>query len=237
MVDRLVRVFVVDDHEVVRRGMRHLIQSDDAIEIIGESATAPEAAARIPALRPDVAVLDVRLSHGNGIDVCRSVRAVDPSIKVLMLTGYDDEGLFDAIQAGAAGYLLKSTGGSGLLAAIHAVARGESVIDPALLPRVLHKVRDEMEDHRLSSGLTSLTPRERRILTLLSEGFTNREIGNQVALSESTVKSYVTSVLAKLGVEHRTQAAVLAARSLRSGTPGTVAGHPRGVDVRTDRRW
>lgn len=220
-----VRIFVMDDHEVVRRGLRHLVRSDDGLEIIGESATAHEAAARILALRPDVAVLDVRLPDGNGIDVCRSVRAVDPSIKALMLTGYADESFFAAISAGAAGYLLKSTGGSALLAAIHAVARGESVLDPALLRRVLPRVRDETEDHGLSSRLPSLTPQEGRILTLLTQGLTNREIGIQVALAEGTVKTYVTSVLAKLGVEHRTQAAVLTSRSLRSGASETVTEH------------
>ena len=227
------RIFVVDDHELIRRGMRHLIRADNGIEIIGESATARDAAARIPALRPDVAVLDVRLPDGTGIDVCRRVRAVDQSIKVLILTGYD-ETLFAAISAGAAGYLLKSTSGGRLLAAIHAVARGETVIDPALLPRVLHRVRDEMEGHRLSSGLSSglssLTPPERRILTLLTQGFTNRQIGNQVALSESTVKGYVSSVLTKLGLEHRTQAAVLASRSPRSSTSETVAACSPGLE-------
>lgn len=216
-----VRIFVMDDHEVVRRGLRHLVRSDDGLEIIGESATAHQTASRILALRPDVAVLDVRLPDGNGIDVCRSVRAVDPSIKALMLTGYADEALFAAISAGAAGYLLKSTGGSTLLAAIHAVARGESVLDPALLRRVLPRVRGETEDH----GLSSLTPQERRILTLLTQGLTNREIGNLVALAEGTVKTYVTSVLAKLGVEHRTQAAVLTSRSLSTEASETVAEH------------
>lgn len=216
-----VRIFVMDDHEVVRRGLRHLVRSDDGLEIIGESATAHQTASRILALRPDVAVLDVRLPDGNGIDVCRSVRAVDPSIKALMLTGYADEALFAAISAGAAGYLLKSTGGSTLLAAIHAVARGESVLDPALLRRVLPRVREETEDH----GLSSLTPQERRILTLLTQGLTNREIGNLVALAEGTVKTYVTSVLAKLGVEHRTQAAVLTSRSLSTEASETVAEH------------
>ena len=220
-----VRIFVMDDHEVVRRGLRHLVRSDDGLEIIGESATAHQTASRILALRPDVAVLDVRLPDGNGIDVCRSVRAVDPSIKALMLTGYADEALFAAISAGAAGYLLKSTRGSTLLAAIHAVARGESVLDPALLRRVLPRVGDETEDHGLSSVLPSLTPQERRILTLLTQGLTNREIGNQVALAEGTVKTYVTSVLAKLGVEHRTQAAVLTSRSLSTEASETVAEH------------
>jgi two-component system response regulator DevR len=224
------RIFVVDDHELIRRGMRHLIRADDGIEIIGESATARDAAARIPALRPDVAVLDVRLPDGNGIDICRGVRAVDRSIKVLILTGYDDDALFAAFSAGAAGYLLKSTSGDAILAAIHAVARGETVLDPALLPRVLHRVRDEMEDHRLPSGLSSLTPPERRVLTLLAQGFTNRQIGNQVALSESTVKGYVSSVLTKLGLEHRTQAAVLASRSPRSRTSETVAAYSSGLE-------
>ena len=225
MAHQRVRLFVMDDHEVVRRGMRQLIRSDDGLEIIGESATAQEATAKILALRPDVAVLDVRVPDGSGIDVCRRVRALDPSIKVLMLTGYDDAALLTALSAGAAGYLLKSTGGSGLLAAIHAVASGQSVIDPALLPYAPQTVREAAEDGR-SSELSSLSPQERRVLTLLAEGLTNREIGNQVALSESTVKTYVANVLKKLGVEHRTQAALLASRLLRSDTSETEAGNP-----------
>lgn len=228
MDQHAIRVFLVDHHEVVRRGMRNLFKGDGTIEIIGESATAHEAAARIPMLRPDVAVLEVRLPDGSGIDVCRRVRAADPTIKVLILTGYDDEVLLDAISAGAAGYLSKSIVGTGLLAAIHAVARGETVIDPACRPLVLRWGQDELED----DGLSSLTARERRILTLLTEGLTNREIGDQVALSEGTVKTYVTKILAKLGVEHRSQAAVMASRALRPDKSRTIAGPPLSVDVR-----
>ena len=157
--------------------MRNLFKDDETIKVIGESATAHEAAARIPVLRPDVAVLEVRLPDGSGIDLCRRLRAADPTIKVLMLTGYDDEVLLDAISAGAAGYLSKSIVGTELLAAMHAVVRGEPVLDPAFLPPFLQSGQDEVED----DGLSSLTARERRILTLLADGFTNREIGDQVA--------------------------------------------------------
>lgn len=228
MDQHAIRVFLVDDHEVVRRGMRNLFKDDETIKVIGESATAHEAAARIPVLRPDVAVLEVRLPDGSGIDLCRRLRAADPTIKVLMLTGYDDEVLLDAISAGAAGYLSKSIVGTELLAAMHAVVRGEPVLDPAFLPPFLQSGQDEVED----DGLSSLTARERRILTLLADGLTNRAIGEQVALSEGTVKTYVTKILAKLGVEHRSQAAVMASRALRPGKSRKVDGPPRGVDVR-----
>ena len=228
MDQKAIRLFLADDHEVVRRGIRNLSKDDRTIEIVGESATAHEAAARILMLRPDVAVLEVRLPDGSGIDVCRRVRAADPTIKVLMLTGYDDEVLLEAISAGAAGYLSKRIGGTELLSAIHAVVRGLPVIDPAFLPSFLQSGQDEVED----DGLLSLTAREHQILTLLADGLTNRAIGDQVALSEGTVKTYVTKILAKLGVEHRSQAAVMASTALRPGKSRTIVGPPISIDVR-----
>jgi DNA-binding NarL/FixJ family response regulator len=228
MDQHAIRVFLVDDHEVVRRGMRNLFKDDETIKVIGEAATAHEAGARIPVLRPHVAVLEVQLPDGSGIDLCRRLRAADPAIRVLMLTGYDDDVLFDAVSAGAAGYLAKSMAGTRLLAAIHAVACGERVIDSAFLPLCLKWGQGEAE----GDGLSSLSATERRILTLLTEGLTNREIGDRVALSEGTVKIYVTKVLATLGVENRTQAAVIASRAARSDRSRTVAGPSRGVDLR-----
>ena len=210
--NRPIRVFLLDDHEVVRRGLRDLLESDGDIEIVGESGTAQEATSRIPALRPDVAVLDARLPDGSGIDVCRDVRSVDPSIKALILTSYDDdEALFAAILAGAAGYLLKQVGGNDLLDAVRRVAAGQSLIDPTLTARVLERLRHGPTEHE---ELASLTEQERKILALIAEGLTNRQIGERLFLAEKTVKNYVSSILAKLGLERRTQAAVLASKLL-----------------------
>jgi DNA-binding NarL/FixJ family response regulator len=207
-----IRVFLLDDHEVVRRGLRDLLESDGDIEIVGESATGVEATSRIPALRPDVAVLDARLPDGSGIDVCRDVRSVDPSIKVLILTSYDDdEALFAAILAGAAGYLLKQVGGNDLVDAVRRVAAGQSLIDPSLTARVLERLRHGPTEHE---ELASLTEQERKILILVAEGLTNRQIGERLFLAEKTVKNYVSSILSKLKLERRTQAAVLASRLL-----------------------
>ncbi len=207
-----IRVFLLDDHEVVRRGLRDLLESDGDIEIVGESATGAEATSRIPALQPDVAVLDARLPDGSGIDVCRDVRSVDPSIKVLILTSYDDdEALFAAILAGAAGYLLKQVGGNDLVDAVRRVAAGQSLIDPSLTARVLERLRHGPTEHE---ELASLTEQERKILILIAEGLTNRQIGERLFLAETTVKNYVSSILSKLKVERRTQAAVLASRLL-----------------------
>jgi len=207
-----IRVFLLDDHEVVRRGLRDLLESDGDIEIVGESATGVEATSRIPALRPDVAVLDARLPDGSGIDVCRDVRSVDPSIKVLILTSYDDdEALFAAILAGAAGYLLKQVGGNDLVDAVRRVAAGQSLIDPSLTARVLERLRHGPTEHE---ELASLTEQERKILILIAEGLTNRQIGERLFLAEKTVKNYVSSILSKLKLERRTQAAVLASRLL-----------------------
>ena len=205
-------MFLLDDHEVVRRGLADLLQSSGDIEVVGESGSAQEAARRIPALRPDVAILDARLPDGNGIDVCRDVRAVDSSIKGLILTSYeDDEALFAAIMAGAAGYVLKQIRGTDLVDAVRRVAAGQSLLDPAITTRVLERIRSGVEQPR---ELKTLTEQERRILEYVAEGLTNREIAGKMFLAEKTVKNYVSSVLAKLGLERRTQAAVLATRLL-----------------------
>ena len=212
----MIRVFLLDDHEVVRRGLADLLQSSGDIEVVGESGLAQEAARRIPALRPDVAILDARLPDGNGIDVCRDVRAVDSSIKGLILTSYeDDEALFAAIMAGAAGYVLKQIRGTDLVDAVRRVAAGQSLLDPAITTRVLERIRSGVEQPR---ELKSLTEQERRILEYVAEGLTNREIAGKMFLAEKTVKNYVSSVLAKLGLERRTQAAVRATRLLGKNT-------------------
>jgi DNA-binding NarL/FixJ family response regulator len=205
-----VTVFLLDDHEIVRRGLRELLESDGTITVVGESGLAREAARRIPALRPDVAILDGRLPDGTGMDVCRDVRSIDPSIACLILTSYDDdEALVAAIMAGAAGYVLKQIRGNELLAAVHRVAQGQSLIDPKLTQRVVHRIREQPQD---DPALASLTDQERRILLLIAEGLTNRQIAERMFLAEKTVKNYVSSLLAKLGMERRTQAAVFASR-------------------------
>ncbi|AEB43733.1 MULTISPECIES: response regulator [Micromonospora] len=211
----MIRVFLLDDHEVVRRGLADLLHASGDIEVVGESGSAQEAARRIPALRPDVAILDARLPDGNGIDVCRDIRAVDSSIKGLILTSYeDDEALFAAIMAGASGYVLKQIRGTDLVDAVRRVAAGQSLLDPAITTRVLDRIRSGVEQPR---ELQSLTEQERRILEYVAEGLTNREIAGKMFLAEKTVKNYVSSVLAKLGLERRTQAAVLATRLLGKG--------------------
>ena len=208
-----LRVFLLDDHEIVRRGLRELLETTSDIEVVGESGLAAEATRRIPALRPHVAVLDGRLPDGSGIDVCRDVRSEHPEIAVLILTSYDDdEALFAAIMAGAAGYVLKQIVGNDLLDVVRKVADGQSLLDPAVTQRVLDRLRDGGASE--PSELRSLTPQERRILELVAEGLTNRQIGEQLFLAEKTVKNYVTSILTKLGLERRTQAAVLASKLL-----------------------
>jgi len=208
----MIRVYLLDDHEVVRQGLRYLLESAGDIEIVGESGSAQDATARIPALRPQVAVLDARLPDGSGIEVCRAVRSVDPSIRALILTSYDDdEALFAAIMAGASGYVLKEIKGSDLVNAIRQVASGNSLIDPALTARVLERVRNPPTT---APELASLTEQELKLLGLIAEGLTNRQIGERMFLAEKTVKNYVSSILSKLGLERRTQAAVLASRLL-----------------------
>jgi DNA-binding NarL/FixJ family response regulator len=207
-----ISVFLLDDHEVVRRGLRQLLEAETDIEVIGEAGTAAQALARIPALRPDVAILDVRLPDGEGVAVCRDIRAsVEPPPACLMLTSYsDDEALFSAIMAGAAGYMLKQVSGNDLVGAIRTLAAGGSLLDAGVTATVLNRLRSggEQQDPRYAT----LSPQERRILDLIAEGMTNRQIATQLYLAEKTVKNYVSSLLHKLGFERRTEAAVYATR-------------------------
>ncbi len=215
MTTRQIRVYLLDDHEVVRQGLRALLEGAGDIEVIGESGSAIDAAHRIPALKPDVAVLDGRLPDGSGIEVCRQVRSVDPGIRALILTSYDDdEALFAAIMAGAAGYVLKEIKGNDLVNAVREVAAGNSLIDPVLTARVLERVRNPSP---VNPELASLTEQELKLLAHIAEGLTNRQIGEQMFLAEKTVKNYVSSILSKLGLERRTQAAVLASKLLDTG--------------------
>ena len=203
------RVFLLDDHEVVRRGLRELFESEEDLTVVGEAATAQEALARVPASRPDVAVLDVRLPDGDGVEVCRDLRSAMPELKCLMLTSYaDDEALFSAILAGASGYVLKQIRGSDLVSAVRRVAAGESLLDPALTRQVMERLRGEsVEDERLAR----LTGQERNILELIADGKTNRQIADDLYLAEKTVKNYVSNLLSKMGFARRTEAAVYAA--------------------------
>ena len=204
-----VRVFLLDDHEVVRRGLRELLEAEEDMTVVGEASTAEEAYRRIPPTRPDVAVLDVRLPDGDGIEVCREIRSAHPEIACVMLTSFaDDEALFSAIMAGAAGYVLKQVRGTDLVAGIRRVAAGESLLDPTLTARVLERLRHRPEDEELAG----LSAQERRILDLIAEGLTNRQIGERMYLAEKTVKNYVSNLLAKLGMSRRTEAAAYAAR-------------------------
>lgn len=210
--DGKIKVFLLDDHEVVRRGVYELLSVEEDIEIVGEAGTATEALARIPAARPDVAVLDVRLPDGSGVEVCREVRSQDDSVKCLMLTSFsDDEALFDAIMAGASGYVLKAIRGNELLGAVRDVAAGRSLLDPVATARVLERLRDG-SGGRGDDRLSHLTEQERRILDLIGEGLTNRVIGERLHLAEKTIKNYVSSLLSKLGMERRSQAAAYVAR-------------------------
>jgi DNA-binding NarL/FixJ family response regulator len=212
MSERRISVFLLDDHEIVRRGLRELLEGEGDIEVVGESGSAVDAAARIHAVDPDVAVLDVRLPDGDGVTVCRDLRSRHPRTACLMLTSFaDDEALFEAIMAGAQGYVLKQIRGNDLVEAIRKVAAGQSLLDPVVTARVLERVRKGPEqDERIGR----LTEQERRILELLAEGLTNRQIGDRLHLAEKTVKNYVTGVLAKLGMARRTEAAVYAAKHL-----------------------
>jgi DNA-binding NarL/FixJ family response regulator len=205
-----IRVFLLDDHEVVRRGVRELLEAESDIIVVGEAGTAASALARIPALRPDVAVLDVRLPDGDGITVCRDIRSEMPEVACLMLTSFgDDQAIFDAIMAGAAGYVLKQIRGTDLVGAVRTVASGESMLDPEAASRVMKHLRDQAAR---SDPLAGLTGQERKILELIGEGLTNRQIGERMFLAEKTVKNYVSALFAKLGMERRTQAAAYAAR-------------------------
>jgi two-component system response regulator DevR len=204
-----VTVFLLDDHEIVRRGLADLLDSVEGIEVVGEASTAEQALNRIPAVRPNVALLDARLPDGSGIDVCRDIRSAVPETRCLILTSYDDnDAIFAAVMAGASGYLLKEIRGTRLIEAIQQVAAGRSLMDPAVTERLLARLRDgEPTDQRLAS----LTPRDREILSLIADGLTNRQIGERLFLAEKTVKNYVSGLLAKLGMERRTQAAVFGA--------------------------
>ena len=205
-----IRVFLLDDHEIVRRGVRELLEAEDDMEVVGEAGTVELALARIPPTRPQVAILDVRLPDGNGIEVCREIRSRQPEVACIMLTSFsDDEALLQAVLAGASGYLLKQIRGTDIVDAVRRVASGQSLLDPALTERVRSQfTKEPAEDERLAR----LTNQERRILVLIADGLTNRQIGEEMHLAEKTVKNYVSNLLAKLGMERRTQAAVFAAR-------------------------
>lgn len=205
-----IRVYLLDDHEIVRRGLRGVLEADGQVVVVGETGSAREAMRVLPSLAPDVAVLDVRLPDGSGIEVCRELHSSAPEVRSLILTSYDDdEALFAAIMAGACGYLLKVIAGSDVAEAVRRVAEGQSLIDPALTARVLERVRSGPDEE---PALASLSEQERNVLTLIAEGLTNRQIASRMALSEKTVKNYVSSILMKLGLESRTQAAVLATK-------------------------
>ena len=206
-----IKVFLLDDHEIVRRGVRELLEGNPDITVVGEAGTAASALARIPALRPDVAVLDVRLPDGDGITVCRDIRSKMPEVACLMLTSFgDDQAIFDAIMAGAAGYVLKQIRGTDLVGAVRTVASGESMLDPEAASRVMKHMRDQAAQ---ADPLAGLTGQERKILELIGEGLTNRQIGERMFLAEKTVKNYVSARFAKMGMERRTQAAAYAARA------------------------
>lgn len=205
-----IRVFLLDDHEMIRRGISGLLEAEPDIEVVGESDSAAEATRRIPALRPDVAILDGRLPDGSGIDVCRDVRSQDPSIRALILTSYDDDdALFSAIMAGAAGYVLKQVRGNDLVDMVRRVAAGQSMLDPSVTAQVLERIRSGPQ---VDPGLASLTDQEHRILDHIGAGLTNRQIAREMHLAEKTVKNYVSSLLAKLNLTSRTQAAIYAVK-------------------------
>jgi two-component system response regulator DevR len=212
-----IRVFLLDDHEIVRRGVADLLETDPDITVVGEGKNAAEALARVPALRPDVAVLDVRLPDGDGVSVCRELRSKMPDLKVIMLTSYsDDEALFGAIMAGASGYLLKQILGQDLVFAVRMVAGGGSLLDATATAAVLARMRRAAEP---TGPLAKLSDQERTVLLLIGEGLTNRQIGERMFLAEKTVKNYVSHLLAKLGLERRTQAAILATELKGSAAP------------------
>ena len=204
-----IRVFLLDDHEIVRMGVRDLLEAEPGITVIGEAGTAASALARIPALKPDVAILDIRLPDGDGVSVCREIRSKMPQLACLMLTSFsDDEALFDAIMAGAAGYVLKQIRGTDLVGAVRTIASGQSLLDPEAASRVMRRMRDQAT---AADPLAGLTDQERRILALIGEGLTNRQIGDRLFLAEKTVKNYVSALFAKLGMQRRAQAAAYAA--------------------------
>ncbi|MFF4399567.1 response regulator [Streptomyces sp. NPDC001480] len=209
-----IRVFLLDDHEVVRRGVHDLLNDEPDITVVGEAATAEQALVRVPALRPDVAVLDVRLPDGDGVTVCRELRSRLPELACLMLTSFDDEeALLDSIMAGASGYVLKQIRGSDLVSAVRTVAGGQSLLDPSATTRLMARLRGGPRQEEKPDALPGLTEREREILALIGEGLTNRQIGERLYLAEKTVKNHISRLLAKLGVERRVQAAVIATQA------------------------
>jgi two-component system response regulator DevR len=212
---RQIRVFLVDDHELIRRGLRDCMEAEQDLVVVGEAGTAQEATRRIPAIMPEVVVLDVRLPDGNGIEVCRDLRSIHPEIRFLILTTFsDDEALFDAIVAGADGYVLKDTRGDNLIESIRRVAEGQSLLDPGVTKHVLARLR---RFHEAADHLSVLTRQEREILDLIGQGMTNRQIAAEMHLAEKTVKNYVSGLLSKLGMSHRTEAAIYITR-LNSAT-------------------
>jgi two-component system response regulator DevR len=219
-VGNTVRVFLLDDHEVVRRGLREMLEADGRLEVVGEAGTAEQALSRIPPTNPHVAVLDVRLPDGDGIEVCREVRSRHPEVQCVMLTSFtDDEALFQAMLAGAVGYIPKQLKGAAIVDAVRRVAEGQSLLDPAVAARARDRLR---EQHNEDERLARLSAQERTILELIADGLTNRQIAERLNLAEKTVKNYVSNLLAKMGMERRTQAAVYATRlgseSRRRGT-------------------
>jgi two-component system, NarL family, response regulator DevR len=212
--DNPIRVFLLDDHEVVRRGVHDLLNDEPDITVIGEAANVEQALVRVPALRPQVAVLDVRLPDGDGVTVCRELRSQMPELACLMLTSFDDEeALLDSIMAGASGYVLKQIQGSDLVSAVRTVARGQSLLDPSATAKLMARLRQGQEPEPEPDALPGLTEREREILALIGEGLTNRQIGQRLYLAEKTVKNHISRLLAKLGVERRIQAAVIATQA------------------------
>ncbi|GLY49848.1 DNA-binding response regulator [Lentzea sp. NBRC 102530] len=217
VVQVAARVFLVDDHEVVRVGIRELLSAQDDLEVVGEASSVTEALTRVPAVAPDVAVLDVRLPDGNGIELCRELMSRLPDLKCLMLTSFtDDEALFDAIMAGASGFVLKRIVGSDLTTAVKTVAAGGSLLDARSTAALLNRIRREREN---GDPVRMLTEQERTVLDLIGEGLTNKQIADKMFLAEKTVKNYVSHLLAKLGLERRTQAAVLASKLATKPVP------------------
>jgi len=213
-----IRVFLLDDHELVREGIRLLLESDDEIEVIGDAATAAEAMERIPLAKPDVAILDVRLEGGSGIEVCRDARSMMPDLICLMLTSFaDDEAIFASVMAGAAGYVLKQIKARDLISDVHRVAAGESLMDPRIVARVIERISNPPKS---DPGFHALTPQVKRILDLIAEGQTNRQIAESMFLAEHTVKNYITGLLRKLRMSSRTEAAIYATKLKAKDAPG-----------------
>ncbi|MBS4751803.1 response regulator transcription factor [Nocardioides sp. zg-ZUI104] len=230
---KTIRVYLVDDHEIVRRGVANLLETDDEIQVVGQAGSASVALREILELRPDVAILDANLGDGTGVDICREMRAVDPTIKGMILTSYDDpDAISAAILAGASGYVLKRIEGNSLISGIKLVAGGHSLIDPTVASRVV----EQMELQRKSLDVISeLTPQQRKIFFLIAEGMTNRQIAERLYLAEKTVKNHVTGLLSRLGLQHRTQAALLAVR-LRGTESSTATALPSTPGIDAGRR-